>query len=379
MNRRKWLLGVASFLIVVAAVLTWQRCAVANFLVTLDSNTLTAAAKKLGLDFGAPCNGSYPLIKAVRAGDEHTVRFLIRNKVNLNVRDELGGTPLIWAAEKDEPEIAAQLVAAGAELNTTDNQGATALRHAARTARLQLVEQLVQAGADVNIADEWGETPLLQAAASGNLQMAQFLLARGAQKSAKTRKGYTAVDFLPANHDPELAKLLRTVYFVPIGKAPAAEMDDLVGYYREKFGIEIKVLPAVLPKRDDIDPARQQLIAENAIVTMLGAYPEYAGNSSFILIGITAQDIYPREVGWRFTFGWRDGKQHAAIASTARMGLHYYGEPADEATVLKRLRKVITKDIGILVLDKHVNDNPRSVLYNGIAGIQELDQVGEDF
>src|SRR5690349_14467160 len=132
MNRRKWLLGVASFLIVVAAVLTWQRCAVATFLVTLDSNTLTAAAKKPGLDFGAPCNGSYPLIKAVRAGDEHTVRFLIRNKVNLNVRDELGGTPLIWAAEKDEPEIAAQLVAAGAELNTTDNLGATALRHAAR-------------------------------------------------------------------------------------------------------------------------------------------------------------------------------------------------------------------------------------------------------
>jgi uncharacterized protein len=379
MDRRKWLVGIGFFLVAIAAILIWQRCAVENFLVALGSPRLATVATKLGLDFGAPCNGTYPLIKAVRAGDEPAVHLLLQIKVNLNVRDELGGTPLIWAAEKDEPEIAAELIAAGAELNTVDNQGATALRHAVRTARLELVEQLIKAGANVNIADEYGETPLLQAVASGKLEMAQLLLAHGADISAKTKKGYTAADYLPANHDPELAKQFRTVYFVPIGQSPTTEINEMVGYYRDKFGIEIKVLPTVQPEQDDVDPSRRQLIAENLIATMLRAHPEYAGNSSVILIGITAQDIYPREFGWRFTFGWRDGQQHAAVASTARMGLHYYGEPQDEATVLKRLRKVITKDIGILVLDKRANDNPKSVLYNGIGGIEELDAVSDDF
>lgn len=379
MDRRKWALGISVFLVATASTLVWQRCALASFLASLGNARIATAATKLGLDFGAPCKGSYLLIKAVRAGDEQTVQFLIQLKANVNVHDELGATPLIWAAEKDEPEIAAQLIAAGAELNVIDNEGATALRHAVRTARIELVERLIKAGANVNIADDHGETPLLQAAASGNLQMVQLLLAHGADRSAKTTAGYAAVDYLPKGHDPELARLLKTVYFVPIGRAPLVEMEQLVVYYHEKFGVEIKVLPALRPQESDIDNSRQQLIAENLIASMLRAHPEYAGNSSVVLIGITAQDIYPRELDWQFTFGWRDLQRHAAVASTARMGLHYFGEPHDEATVMNRLRKVITKDVGILVLEKRASDNPKSVLYSGIGGIQELDAVSDDF
>ena len=379
MDRRKWVLVASLFLIAIGSTLVWQRCAVADFLASLGNVRLAKAAMKLGLDFNVSCNGSCPLIKAVRAGDEQTVRFLIDAKVNLNVRDGLGATPLIWAAEKDELEIGTALIAAGADLNAIDNEGATALRHAARTARVEFVEQLIKKGANVNIADDHGETPLLQAAASGNLQMAQLLLAHGADPTLKTRTGYVAVNFLPQGHDPELSKILRTVYFVPIGQAPLAEIEQLVSDYREKFGIEIKVLPVLRPQESDIDSTRQQLIVENLITSMLHAHPEYAGNASAILIGITAQDIYPRELNWQFTFGWRDGQQNAAVASTARMGLHYFGEPQDQATVLNRLRKVVTKDIGILLLEKRANDNPRSVLYNGIGGIQELDAVSDDF
>jgi predicted Zn-dependent protease len=156
-------------------------------------------------------------------------------------------------------------------------------------------------------------------------------------------------------------------------------MEELVEYYKEKFGIEIKVLPALRIIPTDIDESRQQLIAENLITSMLRAYPEYAGNSSAILIGITAYDIYPRQYGWRFVFGWREGQRNAAVASAARLGLHYYGEPPGEATPLKRLRKVITKDLGILLFEKSPSKNPRSVLYDGIGGIQELDEVSDDF
>jgi hypothetical protein len=40
---------------------------------------------------------------------------------------------------------------------------------------------------------------------------------------------------------------------------------------------------------------------------------------------------------------------------------------------------VVKKDIGVLYYLKNASGNPRSVLFNGILGIAELDQVREDF
>jgi hypothetical protein len=61
------------------------------------------------------------------------------------------------------------------------------------------------------------------------------------------------------------------------------------------------------------------------------------------------------------------------------MSLHYIGQPVDLNLSETRLRKMVTKDIGILYYGLPQNQNPKSVLYNGIMGIEELDQVGEDF
>jgi predicted Zn-dependent protease len=171
----------------------------------------------------------------------------------------------------------------------------------------------------------------------------------------------------------------KNLYFVPIGDAPTSEINALVTYYNQKFGIEIHVLPQIAPRPSDLEPQRQQLIAENVIQTMLRMYPKYANDRTSILIGITGQDIYPLGAGWHFCFGWRIPDSRSAIVSTARMNLEYPGEPAAEATVEKRLRKTVTKDIGILYYGMSPNNNPQSVLYSGILGIQELDRVTEDF
>jgi hypothetical protein len=40
---------------------------------------------------------------------------------------------------------------------------------------------------------------------------------------------------------------------------------------------------------------------------------------------------------------------------------------------------MVKKDIGILYYGLSQSHNPKSVLYNGILGIQELDAVGDDF
>jgi hypothetical protein len=40
---------------------------------------------------------------------------------------------------------------------------------------------------------------------------------------------------------------------------------------------------------------------------------------------------------------------------------------------------MVTKDFGILYYGLDPSQNPRSVLYSQILGIEELDQVGEEF
>ncbi len=169
------------------------------------------------------------------------------------------------------------------------------------------------------------------------------------------------------------------IYIVPIGDAPVAEINDLAAHYQEKFGMRVEVLPPLKPVYGDFDGDRQQLIAEHLTQTMLQAYSDYREKKTDVIIGITGQDIYPKSENWAFCFGWRDEDGHAAIASTARMDLHYPGEPSEQATLRNRLRKMVTKDLGILYFAKPQSDSPRSVLYSGIMGIQELDQVSEDF
>lgn len=169
------------------------------------------------------------------------------------------------------------------------------------------------------------------------------------------------------------------LYFVPIGVAPMDEIYDLVEYYRIKLGIHVVVLPVMKVSDDVLDATRNQIIAEDLIESMIHTYRNFAQDESAVLIGVTGQDMYPRGENWQFCFGWRTAKFRAAVVSTARMDIHYPGEPGFEATVRKRLRKIVTKDIGILFYGKSVSDDPKSVLYGGILGIQELDQVSEDF
>jgi predicted Zn-dependent protease len=174
---------------------------------------------------------------------------------------------------------------------------------------------------------------------------------------------------------PPPAKL----YFVPIGATPTDQIYDLVEHYRAKFGIQATVLPAMKVDDDVLDTKRNQLVAEDLIQSMLRNYRNIAQDQSAVLIGITAQDMYPRGADWQFCFGWRTPKYRAAVVSTARMDLHYPDEPGFEATATKRLRKMVTKDIGTLYYGMPLNGNPKSVLYGRILGIQELDQVSEDF
>jgi hypothetical protein len=43
------------------------------------------------------------------------------------------------------------------------------------------------------------------------------------------------------------------------------------------------------------------------------------------------------------------------------------------------LRKMVTKNIGVLYYHLPQSNNPQSVLYQNVGGISELDYMGEEF
>jgi predicted Zn-dependent protease len=185
----------------------------------------------------------------------------------------------------------------------------------------------------------------------------------------------------PARAEPAQPKLPppKRICFVAFADFPSTQIQSLVDYYHEKLKLEVETGPALRIPDNAVDAARQQLIAERLVEGARAARADLAGNPHAVLIAFTDQDIYPLGENWQFAFGWRDETARTAVVSSARMDLHYPDEPADVARPEIRLRKIVTKDIGILYYHLPQNGNPHSVLYNGILGIQELDMVGEDF
>jgi predicted Zn-dependent protease len=169
----------------------------------------------------------------------------------------------------------------------------------------------------------------------------------------------------------------RKICFVPIGGFPVDQLETLSRYYKEKYKVEISLAKTVTIDPAALDSSRHQLMAEDLAASLRHALPEY--DVSTILVGFTSEDIYPVSQNWKFAFGWRRTAERAAVVSTARLSLRYPGGPDDADISTTRMRKIVTKDIGILYFGLPQSSNPKSVLYNQIMGIQELDEVGEDF
>ncbi len=192
---------------------------------------------------------------------------------------------------------------------------------------------------------------------------------------------YMRVSPQPASASASLAPKVAgsKIYFVPIGDFPAEQLQTLAQYYHEKYELEITVLNSVPVDPTCRDASRQQLMAEKLAASLRSSVPEHGGEAGSILIGFTSEDVYPTTKNWQFAFGWRLGETNSAVVSSARLSLPDIGQVLERDLPGKRLRKIVTKDIGILYYGLPQSQNPKSVLYNQIIGIEELDEVGDDF
>jgi len=168
------------------------------------------------------------------------------------------------------------------------------------------------------------------------------------------------------------------IYFAAVGEMRSVHLDALQAYYKQRYDLTVEILPPIGLEPVVVDERRRQLIAEELIEMLKRRYPEHARSPQSILIGITEGDMYIREVNWRFAFARRDGDRFA-IVSSARMDPVSFGYLPDEELLQTRLRKMLSKNIGIMYYKLPQKSDRRSVMFGPILGIDDLDSMGEDF
>lgn len=161
------------------------------------------------------------------------------------------------------------------------------------------------------------------------------------------------------------------LHLVPVHAAPEL-MAPLAKYYREQLGMDVQVAGAVQADSAAFDRDRRQLVGEEVIRLLRERHPV---NGDGKVIAITSWDMYIRDRPWRFAFSWRSAPY--AVVSYARMNHALFGA-ASQDRVLQRLRKMVTRNVGILAFRLRTNDDRTSLMYQDIMGVDELDRIDED-
>ncbi len=169
------------------------------------------------------------------------------------------------------------------------------------------------------------------------------------------------------------------LYFVPVGELASVNLPYLVSYYKQKFGLAVETLPAVTLDFSTFQPLRRQHVAQRLISLMQNGYPELAADRHAVLIGITEADMYTLNENWNFALGLRG--ERSAVVSSARMDPGHLadGTLVDSALFHRRLIKMISREIGFLYYRLPFSPDSQSVLRESIMGVDELDEMGEEF
>jgi ankyrin repeat protein len=119
-----------------------------------------------------------------------------------------GATGLHRAAAAGSLTLLKTLLATGQDASAADDSGRTPLHLAASRGHLQVVHALLAAKAKINSPDKSGLTPLHAAVRANHADCAAALLEAGADINAADASGRTALHYAAALADPELVRLL---------------------------------------------------------------------------------------------------------------------------------------------------------------------------
>lgn len=149
-----------------------------------------------------------PLAIASEKGYLDIVKFLIKNRANVNSSLENGLTPLLYASLVGKAEVVAFLLKKGALNSETERDKYTPLSAASGGGHIDVVKELVKAGFNNNSLKTSGSTPLFYAANVNNIEVLKLLLDNGADPNEKGAKDSTPLVAAARNTNLEIATLL---------------------------------------------------------------------------------------------------------------------------------------------------------------------------
>ncbi len=188
------------------------------------------------------------------------------------------------------------------------------------------------------------------------------LVALGCQRPPRTLDDY-------AIRDAE-------VYIVPIGPFSSEYLLSLIRYGEETLGLKMGVTPPLPFEAEVYDGVRRQLVSQGLVRLMADTYSGFGDDPDALWIGITHTDMYIAGTRFRFAFSHRVGRHHAVISS-ARMSREAQGDFAQVTEVHSGMRKMFAKTVALLHFDRELSDDPSSVLYGRVMGLDDLDRIDE--
>jgi predicted Zn-dependent protease len=169
-----------------------------------------------------------------------------------------------------------------------------------------------------------------------------------------------------------------TIMFVPLTQSSESTLKALADYYQKTYGLIIEVAPVLRLPDSTYDSGRKQFVAEEIIANVRRQVGLDTKGRTLVPIALTDQDIYIRGYNWRYAFSYRENG--VGLVSSARMDHWFMGVwRPDEEIQAARLRKMVTKNIGVLYYRLPLSSHCRSVMYGKVGGPQELDFMGEEF
>ena len=133
------------------------------------------------------------LFKAIRFGQENTIRMLLDRGADVNMSDSDGYTVLHAASDNGNETIVRMLLDRGADVNMSDSAGRTGLYIASGRGYETIVRLLLENGANVNTSDSTRRTGLHIASGRGYETVVRILLENGANIDAADNNGATVL------------------------------------------------------------------------------------------------------------------------------------------------------------------------------------------
>lgn len=172
----------------------------------------------------------------------------------------------------------------------------------------------------------------------------------------------------------------KRICFVPLGQVDSDLVLHLADYYREEYGIEVVISPPRDIPGDLLDHQRGQVSAQD----LRDEVYLHAGGSlsedDAVYIGLTPLDLYSQQSSYAWVFGTKaisSTGTKVGVLSTFRMNPELYGDAADDQLLETRVRKMVSKYVGLLYFGLEETSDPKSPLYGSIGGLDDLDSMSE--